>query len=261
MIGKEEILQRILVRFPRVAQIGALKRGYVWIRALLEAEYVQDRLITCQSPRTFMEDPAFLEAYKAGEATGSWGGNDIHWRVHVLCWAARQALNIEGDFVECGVNRGGYVKAIMDITDFRRTGRRFFLLDSFEGMPDAYVRRMSAGNRAIYAHYGDFYDEVRERFRDDPVILVKGVIPESLPRAAPEKVAFLSLDLNFAEPEAAALEHFWPRLQAGGVVVLDDHGFRGFEEQRVAHVAFARRHGVYILALPTGQAVMIKGSA
>jgi hypothetical protein len=257
----DKLVQHVLTRFPGLARIGFLKKLYVWGRVLFEAEYVEDRMITCQTPRTFMEDPAFLKAYQAGQAAGSWGGSDVRWRVHVLCWAARQALSIEGDFVECGVNRGGYSSAVMNFTGFRQTGRRFFLLDSFEGMPEAYVRQKSADQREFYVHYRDCYEEVKARFKDDPVVLVKGVIPESLSRADVEKVAFMSIDLNFAEPEIAALEYFWPRLQVGGIVVFDDHGFRGFEAQRAAHVAFAQRHNVPILALPTGQAVLIKGSA
>jgi hypothetical protein len=226
----------------------------------MEAEYVEDRLITCQTPRTFMEDPAFLRAYQVGQTTGSWGGSDVRWRVHVLCWAAKQALAIEGDFVECGVNRGGYSKAVMDFTEFRKRGRTFFLLDTFQGMPDTYVRQQSTDDRSFYVHYTDCYEEVKARFKDDPVVLVKGIIPESLSRADVKKVAYLSIDMNFVEPEIAALEHFWPRLQVGGIVVFDDHGFRGFEAQRAAHVAFARRHNTPILALPTGQAVLIKGA-
>ena len=254
------ILQRLLLRFPRLGRAAIVQRAHTWARAAFQARYVQDRLITCQSPQTFMEDPAFLRAYRAGEATGSWGGNRVHWRVHVLCWAARQALETEGDFVECGVNRGGYARAVMDYVDFRSTGRRFHLLDSFAGMPTSYVRQMSGGeDRAFYVHYGDCYEAVREAFKDDPVHLVRGIIPESLGEmSSVPRVAFLSLDLNFAAPEIAALEFFWPRLQPGALVVLDDHGFKGYEEQRRAHVAFARREGAPILALPTGQAVLIK---
>lgn len=254
------LLQRLLLRFPRLGRAGVVQKAHTWARAALEARYVQDRLITCQTPQTFMEDPAFLRAYQAGEATGSWGGNRVHWRVHVLCWAARQALGVEGDFVECGVNRGGYARAVMEYVDFRSTGRCFHLLDSFAGMPSSYVRRMSGGeDRSFYLHYGDCYEAVRKTFEGDPVHLVKGIIPDSLGQMSRvSSVAFLSIDLNFAEPEIAALEFFWPRLQPGALVVLDDHGFRGYEDQRLAHVAFARRQGVPILALPTGQGVVIK---
>ncbi len=256
----EGVLQRLLRRFPRMARSGFAQRAYTWSRAALEAQYVQDRLVTCQSPRSFMEDPAFLSAYRAGEATESWGGNRVHWRVHVLCWAASQALATEGDFVECGVHRGGYARAVMDYVDFRSTGRCFHLLDSFAGMPPSYVRQMSGGeNRAFYLHFGDCYEAVRQTFRDDPVHIVRGVIPDSLVEMSQvAKVAYLSVDLNFAEPEIAALEYFWPRLQPGALVVLDDHGFKGFEAQRRAHVEFAHRRGVPLLALPTGQAILIK---
>lgn len=60
----------------------------------------------------------------------------IEWRVHVLLWAASQALLVEGDFVECGVNTGIYSLAICDYLDFNATGRSFWLFDTFCGIPE-----------------------------------------------------------------------------------------------------------------------------
>ena len=64
----------------------------------------------------FIAEPRFREAYRLGNHTGHKfreNPDDLHieWRVHVLCWAATQALRQEGDFVECGVNTGIFSRA------------------------------------------------------------------------------------------------------------------------------------------------------
>src|SRR5687768_1326990 len=53
----------------------------------------------------FLEDPLFQEAYRLGSETDSWYGFDIRWRAYVVCWAAEKGRTIEGDYVECGVNK------------------------------------------------------------------------------------------------------------------------------------------------------------
>ena len=64
--------------------------------------------------------------------------------------------------------------------------------------------------------------------------------------------------MNISYPERMALQFFWPKLSSGAVVVLDDFGWRGFEEQRESITEFARIAGVEILTLPTGQGLIVK---
>ncbi len=45
------------------------------------------------------------------------------------------ALQIEGDFVECGVFGGLLPLTICHFLDFNRTGRCFYLYDTFDGIP------------------------------------------------------------------------------------------------------------------------------
>jgi hypothetical protein len=73
-----------------------------------------------------------------------------------------------------------------------------------------------------------------------------------------DKVCYLSIDMNIAYPERKAIEHFWPKLSPGAFVVLDDYGFYGYEEQMATLDQFAESVGVKILALPTGQGLIIK---
>jgi hypothetical protein len=42
------------------------------------------------------------------------------------------------------------------------------------------------------------------------------------------------------------------------MLLLDDHNYRGHEAQLRAWNDFARRHGVDILPLPTGQGLIVK---
>ena len=64
--------------------------------------------------------------------------------------------------------------------------------------------------------------------------------------------------MNNATPEIAAVNHFWDKLQPGAPVLLDDYGFVRYEVQKQAFDAWAAEHGVEILALPTGQGLIIK---
>ena len=83
-------------------------------------------------------------------------------------------------------------------------------------------------------------------------------MPDTLPQVDAERICYLSLDMNCAAPERAAAEFFWDRLVSGGVILSDDYGFAGFEAQRKALDGFAAERGVQVMALPTGQGLIIK---
>src|SRR5271166_1685933 len=89
--------------------------------------YIEDGLMTVHVA-DFCTDREFISAYEKGRATGSWDGADLRWRVYTACWAAKQASSLSGDFVECGVNRGGTSLAVMEYVNFQHLGKKFFLL-------------------------------------------------------------------------------------------------------------------------------------
>jgi hypothetical protein len=208
----------------------------------------------------FLSDPGFARAYRAGIARY---GEDAHveWRVRVALWAATQGMRLEGDFIECGVNTGILTGAILEHVCWNaQTAKRFYLLDTFKGIPTADLGAESAAAaRAHNENYGDVLETVRRHFaRYTNVILVPGAIPHTLPQVPATKVAYLSIDMNVPEPELAAGEFFWPKMQPGAVIVLDDYNFFGHERQRRAWDEFARRHRIDILPLPTGQGLIVK---
>ena len=59
-------------------------------------------------------------------------------------------------------------------------------------------------------------------------------------------------------PEAAALRYFWGRMSRHGIILFDDYAYFGYEEQAKAIDAVAADVGAQILALPTGQRMIIR---
>jgi hypothetical protein len=215
--------------------------------------YDEDGLTTVNAA-PFLFDPEFQRAYAAGEATGSWGGGSIRWRAHVFLWATGEALKVPGDFVECGVNRGGLSMTAMRRHDWKAVQKRFFLLDTFEGFdarfPPADLEHWD---------YQSTYDEVCDRFRPfGNVEVIRGPVPDTLDQVTSERFAFVHIDMNSVVPEKAALEFFWPKLSPGGMLIMDDYGFKGHEDQQRMHDEFAAANGFRILALPTGQGLAVK---
>lgn len=220
--------------------------------------YNKDELVTRHNC-DFRRDPRFAEAYAQAKATNSFYGGDPEWRAYVCCWAGRHALNLPGDFVECGVNKGGYSLAVAKYLDFAAQSRRFWLLDTFEGLVDECI---SDAERAMGRKAGGYepcVDQVVRTFSPYPnVEIVRGAIPGTLDQVEAEQVAYLSIDLNCVLPEIAAAEHFWGRMPPGGVIVLDDYGWNLHEQQKAAFDDFAAKRGVAVLSLPTGQGLIFK---
>ncbi len=206
----------------------------------------------------FLQDPRFRAAYEKGYATGSWGGH-IRYRAYVVCWAAERGSALPGDFVECGVNRGGYARTVISYVDFGKLPKTFYLLDTFSGLVAGCISEEEKKRGIRPGGYPDCYEAVKQTFREFPnVKIIRGIVPDTLSQVPSQQIAFLSLDMNCAAPEIAAAEFFWPKLVPGAVVVLDDYGWSVHYEQKKAFDAFAKKHGVSVLSLPTGQGLLIK---
>jgi Macrocin-O-methyltransferase (TylF) len=245
-----------------------IARGLYWlVRTAVPVAYAQDGLISVHS-HAFMADPAFTKAYARGvRAIGGVDTYQWHWRIHIGLWVAGMASRLEGDFVECGVNRGFLSSAIMDYLDWNSLDRDFYLLDTFAGLDERFVSDADRKDGAIRKNtenlQSGFYtgaaDGVRANFSQwRRAHIVEGAIPETLDRVKSHQVAYLHIDMNCAPPEVAALGYFWERLVNGAPVLLDDYAYLGYTSQRLAMDDFARAHGVTVCSLPTGQGLIMK---
>jgi hypothetical protein len=53
---------------------------------------------------------------------------------------------------------------------------------------------------------------------------VKGKVEDTIPLRAPPKIALLRLDTDWYESTRHELEHLYPRLSPGGIMIIDDYG-------------------------------------
>ncbi len=239
-----------------VKRIPGARDAYLNSRTTFVPTYREDGLATIHNA-DFRHDPLFKRSYDAALQMDS--SNQMRWRSHVAQWAGYQASLLDGDFVECGVNRAFLSTAVINATDFSRfDGKKtFYLIDTYAGLVPEQIGEKDAA--AHFNEYPDVYEFVKKAFSNCPnVRVVRGAVPEVLDSVEIAQVAYLSIDMNCAMPERAALEHFWPKMVTGGLVLLDDYGWRGHEEQKRCFDEFAVSVGARILSLPTGQGLLLK---
>jgi len=227
--------------------------------------YDQDGLRSIHN-HEFMDDPPFRKAYARGVRAA---GDDYrwHWRVHIGLWAGVCAARLDGDFIECGVNRGFLSSAIMDYLNWDSLGKHFYLLDTFRGLDERFVSPADRASGAVEKNQkslgSGFYvqgiEAVRANFSQwKNVSLIEGSIPETLPQVRAEKIAYLHLDVNCSVPEIAATRFFWERLVPGAFVLINDYAFYGYVSEKIAMDRFGQENGIKILSSPTGQGLLVK---
>jgi hypothetical protein len=173
-------------------------------------------------------------------------------------------VQLKGDFVECGVYFGFLSSIIMDYLDWNEAAgsRQFLLIDSFEGLSTETLSsdELSLGRDTKYGtDYEDTFDGASANLgRFANTQLIKGYVPDVLPSISAERIAYLHLDMNAAAPEIAAFEYFWDRIVPGGVILMDDYAYDGYEPQKRAFDELAKKLEFSIASLPTGQGLVIK---
>jgi hypothetical protein len=133
------------------------------------------------------------------------------------------ADDVKGDFVETGVWRGGaciMMRAILAAHGV--TDRNVWVADSFEGMP------ASDGADGFNDVLAVSETEVRENFKrydllDEKVKFLHGWFRDTLPAAPISRLAVLRLDGDLYESTMDALGTLYPKLSAGGFVIVDDY--------------------------------------
>lgn len=150
---------------------------------------------------------------------------------------------IEGDFVECGVWKGGSAMAMaLALKSLGDVSRKIHLYDTFDGMSEPTVKDESIDGKSAEIQlktsakenpnsvwcYSSL-DEVQANMRstlypEQNIAFVKGKVEETIPRHIPESIALLRLDTDWYESTKHELEHLFPRLVRGGVLIIDDYG-------------------------------------
>ncbi len=180
-------------------------------------------------------------------------------RVIGLIAAVRYLVSagIEGDIAECGVWRGGSMMVVArTLLEEGDTSRTLHLYDTFTHMPPAGDRDVdfptdAASAPAPLEAYSYLpFDEVRAAlagtgYPSGQMRFVQGMVEETLPAQAPERLALLRLDTDLYRSTRHEMEHLFPRLADGGVLIIDDYG--DFVGVRQAVDEFLAERGIELL--------------
>jgi hypothetical protein len=189
-------------------------------------------------------------------------------RMYALYKAVEYVLNagIPGDFVECGVWKGGSVMLIAETLRAKHAlDRKIYLYDTFAGMNapsetdvdieghNAAALLNSAPNKdsALIWCVGPL-DEVKANLQKthypfENFIFVQGPVEETLARVRPPAIALLRLDTDWYESTRAELEQLFPLLVGHGVLIIDDYGHWKGSRQAVDEYFANPAHGAKIL--------------
>lgn len=211
--------------------------------------YFGDNLLTWSRSVSLVGDPGFRTAYRENIQTPSDAA--IGWRRYILACAGYHCVQLEGDFVECGVFRGTGIKTLIDYLGGKSFPKQFYGYDTYEH--DTVPSHGSEGQKA------DFFESVRQRFHGYPQVhLIRGRIPGSFEDACPDKISYLHIDLNDAESEIATLEALFDRVVSGGIIILDDYEWAAYRPQKIAEDSWLERRRHHVFPLPTGQGLVLK---
>ena len=154
--------------------------------------------------------------------------------------------NIEGDFVECGVYKGGNLIIFKDFTEKYSLNKMIYGFDTFEGMSDPtnYDTRYLDNKFAkdiLSTHSkqekNDFnfwcyanMEEVKNNlgtYESNKIKLIKGKVEDTLllKKNLPGKISILRLDTDFYESTKIELEILYPLLSDKGILIIDDYGY------------------------------------
>ncbi|MFI6085831.1 TylF/MycF/NovP-related O-methyltransferase [Streptomyces sp. NPDC051217] len=187
-------------------------------------------------------------------------------RLNAFILATRHVVrhNIPGDIVECGVWRGGSMQACAKtLLALGETDRGLHLFDTFEGMPPPTaedLRRDGKSAEDLLAAQGKdrpiwaiaSLEDVQAGFEQVPypgerVHYVQGMVEDTVPQQAPERISILRLDTDWYASTKHELEFLYPRLVSGGVLLIDDYGY--WQGSRQAVDEFLEKTGERLLML------------
>lgn len=189
-----------------------------------------------------------LRSYAALKENGLLVSNVAHTligmkRLNQLQKAVETVLseNIPGDLIETGVLRGGaciFMRAILKAYQSERT---VWVADSFAGFPGEVPPEDES--KAWY----EKQEVVEENFRryhlwDSQVQILAGWFKDTLPQAPIKQLAVLRLDGDLYESTRDALQALYPKVSAGGFVIVDD--FYAFEVCREAVRDYRKAHDI-----------------
>ncbi len=179
---------------------------------------------------------------------------------------------IPGDFVECGVWRGGScMQLALQLIQSGALDRTIWMYDTFKGMTkpgpeDGEAEKREWAAREITPGHSDWclsgLDEVRKNmfatgYPAGQIRFVEGPVEDTIPGNCPASIALLRLDTDWYASTLHELTQLYPLLQTGGVLLIDDYGaWEG--AQKATDEYFGQQDNIYLHRIDYTGRLLIK---
>jgi hypothetical protein len=254
--------------FPFLAEISKVQEQ-IMLPIFVKLSRLQEQLwINIGGEPTADVEPGFFAVYRKCQDHTLTSFKAMYAMYQAASYVVK--AEIGGDFVECGVWKGGSsMIAALVFRQYGKTHRDLYLYDTYAGMPNLgkhdadlgtgpFQMFMDLTTRVRGGHAGVFYasqEEVRQNmlstgYPGDKIILVKGMVELTIPSQSPERISLLHLDSDSYQSTYHELTYLYPRLAKGGVLIIDDYG--SWKGSRKATDQYFEEHKISMLLTPVG---------
>jgi O-methyltransferase len=224
------------MRFSYILNYPLRFLGLKMVR-LSRLKKLQDSIVLSVNNSDIERDEVFLVLY---EKVKNYTLVEIE-RCYALYKSVKYILdnNIKGDFVDCGVWKGGscmlvaYMLKAAGVND-----RKIYLYDTFEGMTkpgdnDGTFEKEEWERLKINEQTNNWclssIEEVKSNmlqtgYPGTNIQFIKGKVEDTIPLIIPALIALLRLDTDWYESTKHELVHLYPLLASKGVLIIDDYG-------------------------------------
>ena len=180
--------------------------------------------------------------------------------------------NIRGDFVECGVWRGGNLILCQMMSDYLNLDRNIYGFDLFDDMPDGnendidkfgriptyYKNHPEANDAWCKSSIDDLKTNLSKFFKNHKINLVKGDVCITLQENnnIPNEISLLRLDTDFYVSTKCELNILFPKLSKGGILIIDD--YNEWQGSRKAVDEYFSNKNIFFHQIPNGGIYLIK---
>ena len=157
--------------------------------------------------------------------------------------------NIKGDFVECGVWKGGNLILFQKMIEKFKLKKKIYAFDTFEGMTAPQKvdqtflgessiaifkklkrKKIDPKKNTVMAECS--IEDVKNNFRKNTnnnknLICIKGPVEKTLQikKNLPKKISILRLDTDWYQSTKIELIKLFPLVEKKGIIIIDDYGY------------------------------------
>lgn len=149
----------------------------------------------------------------------------------------KMIVDLPGSIIECGVFKGVSFSRFCMFRDLIEStcSRKIIGFDVFGKFPETEFGNDKEPREKFIKDAGEEGISEKQLLQilsnkgiSENVELVKGDIVQTIPNYIKEhpelKISLLNLDTDIYEPAVVILEHLWPHIVKGGILMLDDYG-------------------------------------